>query len=141
MLDGSEIMWADMLKLTAPARSSERATNPTSATPGAGSEPEFRGAEAISAAGGPLARQPGARGIDSAMLMSVVDQFPRSGECASPPASQFDPPEQEQEELGWRSVPESEPCVLESSYEEYGGKKAWSVKRPVPATLAPTVKG
>ena len=54
-----------------------------------------------------------------------ASQCLRSGECSPPPASQFDLPEQAQEELGWRSVPESEPCVLESSYEEYGGKQAW----------------
>ena len=54
-----------------------------------------------------------------------ASQFPRPGECSPPPALQFDLPEQAQQELGWRSVPEFEPCVLESSYEEYGGKKAW----------------
>ena len=83
MLNGEEIEWADMLKLTAPASPSERAPPPAS-------------------------------------------QFLRSGECSPPPASQFDLPEQAQEELGWRSVPEFEPCVLESSYEEYGGKQAWA---------------
>ena len=55
---------------------------------------------------------------------------PRSGECVSPPVLEPDSSKQKTEELEWRSVPECEPCVLESSYEEYGGKKAWQSPPP-----------